>query len=114
MSDSELLTRLRNYHADADTEALLREAAEEIEWMKESMKSRYKEIERLRSLLASQPRTKDGKIVVDGMGLYPDKDRRGFDDDIMQCHAVTQANWISDDGQTWTDDPSEFYSEPQQ
>ena len=72
------------------------------------------EIERLRSLLASQPRTKDGKIVVDGMGLYPAKDRRGFDDDIMQCHAVTQANWIRDDGQTWTDDPSEFYSEPQQ
>ena len=78
------------------------------------VKEQKQEIKRLRSLLASQPRTKDGRIVVDGMGLYPDKDRRGFDDDIMQCHAVTQANWISDDGQTWTDDPSEFYSEPQQ
>jgi hypothetical protein len=64
------------------------------------------EVRELRAIVDRLPKTADGVPIYDGMDLHPSP----CDFPIVECHAKTDAYWVTRDGQHVIDDPQKFYS----
>jgi hypothetical protein len=82
---------------DLDDEPDLESIAEEI----------FYELERLRD---GSVKTADGVAVTDGMELFSTVE---LHDTIMECHAKTDAYWVTHEGQHVVDSVEKFYSTPE-
>jgi len=82
----------------------------EVKITENALKDMTQERDKLFNKLNKQPKTADGVTVTDGMELFSPVE---LDDLVLECHAKTDAYWITSDGAHVVDGVEKFYSTPE-